>query len=282
MKNISNKLKILENFVIDSDNIYGNITINSAQEVEHKLRENVANAQYLNYLAEIAKHHSIVVMDHEIKQFCQDVNSNGVIVDVGGCWGWHWRNIHLMRPDLTIVIVDLVKSNLRHANKLLGDRIGKNIFLVHGDATDLQFPESYFDGYWSVQTLQHIPNFQGAIQEACRTLKTGGKFASYSLNNAIFIKMMYKFLGKDYITKGFLQNQYFIQRADKEQREKIAEIFSNIVVERFTEILFKPEFHLGGFGEKNSLIGKLDSILGGNFHPLKSIARQHSFHTYKK
>ena len=282
MDNVIGPPAILKNFIIDKNNIYGNSTINLSQQIEHQLREDVANIEYSDYLLEISKHHSVGVMDHEIKLFCKGIKNNGVIIDVGGCWGWHWRDLHIIRPDLTVVIVDLVRSNLRHANKLLQDRIGKNIFLVHGDATNLQFPNSSFDGFWSVQTLQHIPDLNTAFTEAYRVLKPAGQFATYSLNNAALIRFIYKILGKNYIIKGMVQDQYYLQRADQSQKKQIQTIFNNIVFERFTEILYKPEFHLGLFGRQNSFVGMLDKNLSGNFSFLKPIARQHSFHTQKK
>ena len=73
-----------------------------------------------------------------------------------------------------MVIVDFVKQNLIHAQNILGPVINKSIHLVHGDATKLPFPDSSFDLYWSVQTLQHIPNFRKAIDESRRVLRWGG------------------------------------------------------------------------------------------------------------
>ena len=47
-------------------------------------------------------------MDEEINHFISITPKNGVILDIGGCWGWHWRKIHKIRPDLNVVIVDLI------------------------------------------------------------------------------------------------------------------------------------------------------------------------------
>ena len=53
---------------------------------------------------------------------------------------------------IKVFIVDMIVENLVQATNLL-DGKKKNIFLVHGDATNLIFDDSAFDGYWSVQTL---------------------------------------------------------------------------------------------------------------------------------
>ena len=53
-------------------------------------------------------------MDHEVEQFISDLPMNSIILDVGGCWGWHWRNLEVIRPDIDVVIVDFVRANLIH------------------------------------------------------------------------------------------------------------------------------------------------------------------------
>ena len=144
-------------------------------------------------------------------------NSDAKIIDVGGCWGWHWRNISKVRPDIKIFIVDFVKGNLYHAKNILKGDINQNVFLIHGDANDLIFDDGVFDGYWSVQTLQHIPSFKKSILEANRVLKKNGLFASYSLNNAFIIRFIYKLLGKEYQVKGNFSG-YYLEKASQEQK----------------------------------------------------------------
>ena len=155
---------------------------NTSQEGEVELREKVAAKVYNDYIGEVCNHHSVEVMDYEVRRVLQQVPKNGVIIDVGGCWGWHWRNLHKQRPDVQVVIVDLVKANFRHAQNILSSAVNKSIQLVHSDATQLPFPDNSFDLYWSVQTLQHIPDFDKCIQEAKRILSGGGVFLNYSLN----------------------------------------------------------------------------------------------------
>lgn len=133
----------------NSDCIYGHAPTNLAQRSEAAFRESIANLPTnVDILREVGHHHSIQVMDREVRHFTHQLPLNARIIDVGGCWGWHWRN-------------------------LLEPHIDKSIFLVHGDATALQFPADSFDGYWSVQTLQHIPNINEALKEARRVLRVG-------------------------------------------------------------------------------------------------------------
>jgi len=165
------------------DDIYGYDFINKGQDYEIKLRESVADYKYDDYLLELSKHHSIPVMDKEVIKFLELIPVDGIIIDVGGCWGWHWRNIHKHRPDVKVFIIDFVRNNLIHAKNILNGCINNNIFLIHGDATNLIFDDKVFDGYWSVQALQHIPNYELCVKEAYRVLKNGAAFANYSFNS---------------------------------------------------------------------------------------------------
>ena len=110
--------KILSNLKVEKDGIYSGKIINDNQKYEIKIRNKAYNFNKFskkNLLTEISKHHSIQVMDKEINRNTKKIKENSVILDVGGGWGWHWRNIHLQRPDLTVVIIDFSKNNLIHS-----------------------------------------------------------------------------------------------------------------------------------------------------------------------
>ena len=63
----------------------------------------------------------------------------------------------MTRPDVGVLIVDFVRSNLPHARNILGDLVGGQVALMHADATALPFAvdSSFqdFDGVWTVQTF---------------------------------------------------------------------------------------------------------------------------------
>ena len=263
------------------DGIMGVAAPNTSQAAEQRMREKVAAAVYDDYLAEISKHHSIEVMDREVVRFVENIPRGGTVIDVGGCWGWHWRNLHVQRPDLNVVIVDFVRDNLLHARRLLRERIGQNVWLMHGDATKLDLPAGVFDGYWSVQALQHVPDVDVAIQEAARVLKPGGLFANYSLNDGLMIRLVYRLLRREYIVNGQASGRYYLRRADRAQRETVARTFGTQVAERFTELLFKPELRLSSPGRKGSPLGRLDARLSGRSPLAALIARQRSYHARK-
>lgn len=274
-------IDILGTMELGADGIYGRPMHNSAQSIEIEMRERVALTHHADPLAHIAKHHSVPVMDFELSLFLAKIPMNGVIVDIGGCWGWHWRHLKTVRPDVTVVIVDFVRANLEHARQLHGNAINLSIFLVHGDATALGFPTNSFEGVWTVQTFQHIPAFDKAVLEAYRVLKNGGQFSCYSLNVQPHIKVVKRMVGKDYPTASWLDGRFWLARASLEQRRQIEAIFDDTVTERWSELLYSPELHFTAPGKEDSWLGRLDALLSNNVGFCRWLARQHSFHCQK-
>ena len=278
--------KLLSSQSLDTDGIYKGIVKSSQdQAIEREMRERVAAREYDNYFEVIAESHSIPVMDREIDLFLEQIPQFGIILDIGGCWGWHWRRLAKSRPDVGVLIVDFVRSNLPHACNLLGELVGSQVALMHADATALPIvvDEKFqgFDAVWTVQTFQHIPAYDLATSEAFRVLKKGGVFANYSLNAQASIKAIKCILGKEYLTSGWLDGNFFLARASLEQKQQIETIFGSKVRQRWSEIIFSPELHFPAPGRKGSWLGKLDTLLSNDVGCLRWFARQHSFHCQK-
>jgi ubiquinone/menaquinone biosynthesis C-methylase UbiE len=273
---------LLSQMHLGEDGIYGYSFSNAEQAMEIELRDRVAALKYDDPLAKVALNHSVPVMDHEVARFLGNIPEKGRVIDVGGCWGWHWRNIHRIRPDIRVYIVDFSRGNLLQARALLGNAINDSIFLIHGDATDLRFPDSAFDGYWSVQTLQHVIRFDLAISEARRVLRPNGIFANYSFNDQPPIRWLYRALRKNYHIRGYMEGSFWLERASDAQRRIVESTFNTIVDVRWSEILFKPEFHLTFSGKEHSLLGKIDGYLSNCFGALWFVARQCSYHCTKE
>ncbi len=262
-----------------ADGIYGVAPENLIQQQEVAFRDSVTDLPLdFDYITEIGRNHSIAVMDREVRRFTALMPQNARIVDVGGCWGWHWRNLSEVRPDIKVFIVDFVRSNLLRAKIVLGSSIDNSIFLVHGDALSLEFPDNSFDGYWTVQTIQHIPDLNGAIGEARRVLKVGGHFANYSLNVQPIIRAISRLSGKQYVEEGKFGKHLFLRRALPQQSEQISNCFNAVVKRRFSEFLFQPNLRTTFTGQEHSKLGKLDSLLSCSSPLLGSLARQQSFH----
>jgi SAM-dependent methyltransferase len=232
-------------------------------------------------LASIAQQHSIPVMDYEIDRFLAKIPKGGLILDIGGCWGWHWRRLAETRPDLEVLIIDLVRANLVHAQRVLGSLVGTQVFLMHADATDLPLSSASFEGVWTVQTFQHIPNFVHACSEAHRLLKSGGYFVNYSLHTTPINRMIYWLLGKTFHSDGVYKNLFHLSRASDHQQQIIADIFVGEVVDRYTECLHYPDLKLTFGGRIGSPIGQFDKRLGELPWLGRWIARQRSFEASK-
>lgn len=199
--------------------------------------------------------------------------------------GWHWRRLAQTRPDVGVLIVDFVRSNLPHARNVLGDLVGRQVALMHADATALPFSvdENFagFDGVWTVQTFQHIPDFDKAVSEAHRVLKRGGLFVNYSLNIQPPIRWLRKLLGRGYLVKGWVEGAFWLARASDEQKKCIEGVFGNAASERWSEILYSPEVRITVPGRQGKVLGKLDALLSNNVGFLGWFARQRSYHCEK-
>lgn len=273
----------LGSLILGKDGIYSYQFDNNDQTDEVNLRNQVAHFEYKDYLDEIANSHSISVMDKQVSKFIEQLPQNSIIIDVGGCWGWHWRNIDIQKRNIIIVIIDLVRHNLYHAKQVLKSLIDSgNVLLVHGNATELPFPDNTFDGYWTVQTLQHIPNIEKAVKEAHRVLKEKGLFINYTLNNSPFMKLIYKLSRRVYHVDGKIEGRYFLRRSTLKDAQIVSKAFDNEVEITFSEIIFQLEFKTTFSGKIGSLFGRLDSFLTTKNKFAGIFARQISFSTRKK
>ena len=255
--------------------IYGKIKSPTSQKKEFKNRRKVAKYYYQNFYNHISDHHSIQVMDLEIANLLKKIPKNSLICDIGGCWGWHWRNISLQRPDINIVIIDLVYANLLIAKKLLKKKINKQIYLVNDDICELKINKKIFNTVWTVQTLQHIPKYSNAIKNIYKIIKEDGYLYNYNLNINYIVKIIYKIFNKKYLIKGY-NNDFYLERSNKNQKKIIKKIFKNKITTRYTELLFHPDLKIKTGTIKN-LFGKIDTFLSGSLIFKKFFARQEAF-----
>ena len=258
-----------------SKKIFGTNKHSLFQKKEFVLRKKIATKRYDNFIREISLHHSVNVMDREVEKFIKLLPKNSIISDMGGSWGWHWRNIEKKRPDIKIVIIDFIFENLLIAKKILRNKINKQIFLVNTDCCKFNIKNNFFDAVWSVQTLQHIPNYIQIYKKIYNQLKPGGYFYNCNLNNNYMINLVYKILKKKYLIKGF-NNNYYLERSSKIQKKYLEKIFKNKASTIYSELLFHPDLKIFT-GSSNNLIGKIDSLLTGTSIIKKIFSRQETF-----
>lgn len=90
---------------------------------------------------------------------------------VGG--GKFTKYIADQRPDVHIVGIDLSRPQLARATKLLRG-YGDRVWVEMGDATQLDFPDSSFDGVLSYGSIKHWASRDAGLAECIRVLKPGG------------------------------------------------------------------------------------------------------------
>lgn len=273
-------LEILSGLKLEADGIYSSVLPAPATQADEVREREAVARRTTQLLHEIGRHHSIQVMDREVRAFLSGIPAQGVLVDVGGGWGWHWRRLDVERRDVFVVVVDFVRENLRHAARMLGALVNEQVFLVHGDATTLPFPSSAFDGYWSVQALQHIPDFAHVVTEAKRVLRPNGRFACYSLNRARLIELVYRLSGRPYHVRGKRPGSFYLARGSAREAAVVEQVFTSPVTSRFTEVLFHPDFGLRTGGAA-SWIGRADACLSSKLPVFAWVARQRSYHARK-
>jgi SAM-dependent methyltransferase len=108
------------------------------------------------------------------------VGAGQAVLDLG-CGGGH-----LVR-DLALAVgvsgravgLDMSEEQLGAARTLCNGLPAAE--LIEGDAMELSFEDGTFDGLASIQTLEYIPDVDGALAEARRVLKSGGKAAFVSV-----------------------------------------------------------------------------------------------------
>lgn len=271
-----------------SDGIYSAPLPESSVEQceEMGFRDAVAARQSEDYMTAIAGSHSVPVMDHEVVRFLSKMPKGALILDIGGCWGWHWRRLATTRPDVGVVIMDFSRPNLVHALRMLGPLVGVQVALLHADATALPFLDADdgvdgFDGVWTVQVLQHIPDFLLACRESRRVLRRGGVFTNFSLHATPLNRLVYAIAGRQYHIEGMLDGAFHLTRASDKEWQAVSGVFFAAVTDRYTECLFHPDLHFSFSGRPGALLGRLDARLGAIPWLGRWIARQRGFEVVK-
>ena len=254
---------------------------NDPARTGQQFRAELARKNFGNSLKEIAKNHSIPVMDSECRRFLRELPPKATLLDIGGSWGWHWRKIRDDAVWPRIILLDFVPENFSQAKVILGPRYRRSVTPLGGDARNLPFGDNSFEAVWTVQTFQHIRDFARACREAWRVLKPGGKFINYSLHAPLLLRVLYRIWGKKIHQEGEVSDRFYLRRADQEQKRIVEQIFQEPVQERFTECLFHPDLRLTFSGSEGSRWGALDARLAHVPWLGSLLARQRSFMVVK-
>ncbi|MGH3390588.1 MAG: class I SAM-dependent methyltransferase [Actinomadura sp.] len=105
---------------------------------------------------------------------------DGALVLDAGCGEGHTAMRLAERFGLQVEGIDLLDFNIARGRQLLRRRrSASRVQLQVGDYTALPFADETFDGIYTIETLVHAPEPQGALKEFLRVLKPGGKLVLF-------------------------------------------------------------------------------------------------------
>lgn len=112
---------------------------------------------------------------------------HGKVLELG-CGNGVTSEMLAKRFTISLLSTDFDKGQLEKAEKRL---TGKGITLVQADATQLSFKGRSFDFVVEANALHHIPDYEKALAEACRVLKTGGGFFLMDISRYFFWPLLH-------------------------------------------------------------------------------------------
>lgn len=96
---------------------------------------------------------------------------SGKLLDIGCGAGGLTKAIKREKPDLAVYGIDKDRQSIKRARLEAG-----GVKFKLGDAYNLPFPKSFFDGVCMFDVLEHLENPKLALREVRKALKPGGTF----------------------------------------------------------------------------------------------------------
>ena len=168
------------------------------------------------------KHSTKDFWGKEMRRF-HDLLPSGNILEIG-CGGGRDAK-ELIQLGYDYIGIDVSEELLKEAKKAC-----PNATFLHQSIYELDFPENYFDGFWTSATLLHIP--KNRIDEALVKIKNIVKS-----NGIGFIS----------IKKGKGEK---VEEDEPEMEDKKPRLFSYYQEKEFNEILERNNFEIIGFKER--------------------------------
>lgn len=110
-----------------------------------------------------------------------ELHSGDRVLDLGCGEGRHVISAYL-QPGVEAVGIDLSVDDLKTTREKFADFAGasaeSSFTLASANALALPFADNYFDKVICSEVLEHIPDYQGALEEINRVLKPGGLFCA--------------------------------------------------------------------------------------------------------
>ena len=154
-----------------------------------------------------------------------DLKPGAVVLEVGcGRGAGAGLILQEFHPAL-LQAMDLDIEMIRKGGDYLSSESRKRISFYVGDVLHLPYKDEALDALFGFGVLHHVPNWQSALREVARVLKTGGTY---------FLEEIYPALYQNFITKHILLHPR--EKRFLSQDLKRALIAANLHLENFLEL----------------------------------------------
>lgn len=184
VKRANAAMAFLNQFQNESGGYYGSYGIDAsyfpADEIAWAVKyaieaEQLRIARHFDHTA----HHyapTIAPQDGRVQAIVGEIGSAQCILDAGCGKGRYAALIKQHLPNIEVHAVDVSEEMLRH--------VAPGIHTQTASVQNLPYDEAKFDLVYCVETLEHVPNPQAAIDEMIRVLKPGGRLVIIDKNEA--------------------------------------------------------------------------------------------------
>ena len=105
------------------------------------------------------------------------IQDGWTMLDIGCGGGATLQRLLKRSLDAKVYGIDISEESVAKAKKVNADLLDKQVFVTLGSAEKLPYENEKFDLVTAVETVYFWPNLPDCLQEVCRVLKPGGKFA---------------------------------------------------------------------------------------------------------
>ena len=120
----------------------------------------------------------------------QGVRPFGEALEVGAGSGAMAARLLARHPALTLIVTDYDSVMVAQARNRLS-RFGSRAAVRQADAAKLPFADERFDLVLSFAMLHHVGNWPGAVSEALRVLRPGGRLVGYDALEGPLVRLLH-------------------------------------------------------------------------------------------
>ncbi len=106
-----------------------------------------------------------------------DYQDGWTMLDIGCGGGATLKRLLKRSKDSQVYGIDISEESVAKARKVNAELLDKRVFVRQGSAEELPYEDGKFDLVTAVETVNFWPNLPDCLQEVCRVLKPGGKYA---------------------------------------------------------------------------------------------------------